>query len=202
MFLVCTLLFISLVGFRDITNKYNNMVDATVMISDDYGFGSGVFIADNVILTAGHVLTQPNLTVELSDGTILDANDFYIDNEEDVGFIFVDANEICISKISSNQGAVGDIVYLVGVPYYKDLKFTLTKGVLSHLDRDIWDWQDLIQTDAEGAQGSSGSPLYNLDGNIIGIVVTGPNPGGGVTLCESAKSILDAYERCKLERIE
>ncbi len=181
------------------TDLYKNMVNASVMISNDYGHGSGVFIGDDVILTAGHVLMQPDLVVELNDGTILRSNDFYIDDEEDIGFIFVDADELHIAKVSSNYGAIGDTVYLVGTPYNEDFKFTLTKGILSHLDRDIYggrDWKDLLQTDAEGAPGSSGSPLYDSVGRVIGIVVTGPNPGGGVTLCESAKSILEAYERC------
>jgi S1-C subfamily serine protease len=181
------------------TSLYKNMVNASVMISNDYGFGSGVFIDDDVILTAGHVLIQPDLIIELNDGTILGSSDFYIDDEEDIGFIFVDINELYIAKVSSDIGEVGDTVYLVGTPYDKDYKFTLTKGILSHLDRDIWgerDWKDLLQTDAEGAPGSSGSPLYDSVGQVIGIVVTGPNPGGGITLCESAKSILEAYERC------
>jgi len=198
--LLLVMCFSFVVGFSNRkTDLYKNMVNASVMISSDYGFGSGVFIDDDVILTAGHVLIQPDLVIELSDGTVLESSDFYIDDEEDVGFIFVNTDELYIAKVSSDIGEVGDTVYLVGTPYNKDFKFTLTKGILSHLDRDIWgerDWKDLLQTDAEGAPGSSGSPLYDSMGRIIGIVVTGPNPGGGVTLCESAESILEAYERC------
>lgn len=208
--LVCVVVFLFMVSFlygKTNLNKkidlYENMVNASVLVSNDYGFGSGVFIADDVILTAGHVLQQPDLVVELSDGTVLESSDFYIDDEEDVGFIFVDADELCIAKVSSDHGAIGDTVYLVGTPYSKDFKFTMTKGILSHLDRDIWgerNWKDLLQTDAKGAPGSSGSPLYDSMGRVIGIVVTGPVPGGGITLCESAKSILEAYERCMESR--
>ena len=181
------------------------MVDASVLIYNNAGgFGCGVFIKDNVVLTAGHVINTSVDYIEFSDGTVLPVDDFYIDDKEDIGFIFVDADELHISKISQSQNKLGDIVYLVGSPYSKDYKFTITKGILSHLDRDIWgeyDWHDLLQTDAEGAPGSSGSPLYNSNGKVIGIVVTGPNPGGGVTLCEDAKSILEAYERCVSKRI-
>lgn len=178
------------------TNLYKNMVNASVMLYNDYGHGSGVFIDDNTILTAAHVLEQPNLAVELNNGVVLKVEDIYIDNEKDVGFIFIEIDELHISKIASSYGNVGDTVYLVGSPYTKDFKFTITKGILSHLDRDTFHQKDLLQTDAEGAPGNSGGPLYNSEGKIIGICITGPNAGGGVVLCESAKSILEAYERC------
>lgn len=177
------------------------MVNASVTIYNDYGFGSGVFIYDNVVLTAAHVLQQSDLVVELNDGTTLKVNDFYIDNEEDVGFIFVDVNELYIAKVSTLYGDIGDTVYLVGTPYDRDLKFTITKGILSHLGRDKWQWRDLLQTDAGSAPGSSGGPLYNSEGDVIGIVVANPDPyGGNVSLCESGKSILEAYERCMESR--
>ncbi|KKK64952.1 hypothetical protein LCGC14_2979030 [marine sediment metagenome] len=201
--LILVMVFLSLVGFSNRkTNLYENMVNASVLIYDDYGFGSGVFIEDNVIATAAHVLTQSNLVVELTDGTILEVDDFYIDEKEDVGFIFVGVDELHIAKVLAVPGDIGDTVYLVGSPYDRRLKFTITKGILSHLDRDIWDYEDLLQTDAEGGPGSSGGPLYDSEGNIIGICVTGPVPGGGVSLCESGKSILEAYERCMDARRE
>lgn len=178
------------------TNLYKNMVNASVMLHNDYGHGSGVFIDNNTILTAAHVLEQPNLVMELNNGIMLKVEDIYIDDEKDIGFIFIEVDELHISKIALSHGNIGDTVYLVGSPYTKDFKFTITKGILSHLDRDIFHWKDLLQIDAEGAPGSSGGPSYNSKGKIIGICVTGPNAGGGVILCESAKSILEAYERC------
>jgi serine protease Do len=181
-------------------SKYQKMVDASVLLYDDYSFGSGVFINDNVILTAAHVLSVPDLKVELNNGVVLDANDFYIDEQEDVGFIFIDADELNICQIAKEQGEIGDKVYLVGSPYSKGFVFTITKGILSHLNRNIYGWEDLIQVDAEAAPGSSGGPLYNSKGELIGICVGGENPGGGVTLCESIKSIQEAYKRCKIER--
>ncbi len=179
---------------------YENMVNASVKLYNDFGGGSGVFIADNVILTAAHVLKdEDSYKIELRGGTVLESSDFYIDTEEDVGFIFIDANEICIAKVERFPVAIGDTVYLVGVPHNKFYKFTLTKGILSHLDRDLpeWGWKDLLQADAEGGYGSSGGPLYDSVGHVIGIYVGHAGKGGiGISLYESAQSILEAYERC------
>lgn len=198
MLCVAVLIFWFLVGFTDKTNLYENMVNASVRI---IGHGSGVFIEDDVILTAAHCLENvETFTIELSNGTILKSNDFYIDDEEDVGFIFITADELCIAKVSSKSVGLGDSVYLVGRHSDDLFKFSLTKGILSHLDRDLprLDWKDLLQTDAEGGLGSSGGPLYNSEGDVIGIYVGQLWDGGlGISLCESAKSILEAYQRCK-----
>ncbi len=180
---------------------YENMVNASVKLYNDFGGGSGVFIADNVVLTAAHVLEdEDSYKIELRDGTVLESSDFYLDTDEDVGFIFVDANELSIAKVVRLPVAIGDTVYLVGAPHNKFFKFTLTKGILSHLDRDLpeMDWKDLLQTDADGGYGSSGGPLYNSNGDLIGMYVGHAGEGGiGISLCENAESILEAYQRCK-----
>lgn len=190
-----------LIGFslRE-SDLYENMVDASVRLP---GNGSGVFINDDVILTAAHCLEgTKTITIELSNGTILKSNDFYLDDKEDVGFIFIDANEISIAKVSLKPVGLGDSVYLVGRPQSDLFKFSLTKGIISHLNRNVpeWNWEDLIQTDANGGSGSSGGPLYNSDGFLVGMYVGhggGSWGGDGISLCESAKSILEAYQRCK-----
>ena len=196
--LLLVMCFLFIVGFSDRkTDLYKNMVNASVRLP---GHGSGIFIEDDVILTAAHCLESIKIIIiELSDGTILKSRDFYIDDEEDVGFIFVTADELCIAKVALSRSSLGDIVYLVGRPFDDLFSFSLTKGILSHLDRDIpeWNWEDLLQTDAEGGPGSSGGPLYNAEGDVIGIYVGHAHNGGiGISLCESAKSILEAYERC------
>ena len=181
--------------------EFQNMVDASVLISSTSGRGSGVFIEDNVVLTAAHLLKKGGVyRIELRDGTILESSNFYIDTEEDIGFIFVRGEELHIATVTSHTMNLGDTVYLVGAPFDGSFKFTLTKGIVSHLSRDFyeWKWKDLLQVDAEGGPGCSGGPLYDSDGNIIGIYVGQVGGGGrGISLCESAKSILEAYRRCK-----
>lgn len=185
---------------KEETNLYEDMVDASVRLP---GNGSGVFIDDDVILTAAHCIEgEKSIPIKLSDGTKLKSKNFYIDEKEDIGFIFVKAKELHIAKITSVSVNIGDPVYLVGRPQDDNFEFSLTKGIISHTDRDLpyFGWKDLLQTDAEGGPGSSGGPLYNSDGNLVGMYVgyAGSSYGGcGISLCESAESILEAYQRCK-----
>jgi len=196
--LVLIAIFLSLAGFSNRKSSlYENMVNASVRL---LGHGSGVFIDDDVILTAAHCLEDvKTISIKLSDNTVLKSGDFYIDDKEDVAFIFVTADEFCIAKVTLAKINLGDTVYLVGRPFNDLFEFSLTKGILSHLDRDVpeWNWEDLLQVDAEGGPGSSGGPLYNSEGNLIGVYVGHSDGGGqGISLCESAKSILEAYKRC------
>lgn len=184
---------------------YSNMVNATVFLDYGDGYGTGVFIDDNVVLTAAHCLEDADtFTVELVDGTILESSDFYIDEEVDIGFVFVDANELHIATVSDAPQSLGDVIHLVGTPYDNEFKFSLFRGIISHLDRDLpkWKWENLLQVDADGGPGMSGGPLYNVEGHLIGMCVGTAYRGGfSISLCENAKHILDAYERAKENRL-
>lgn len=181
-------------------NKFGNMVNASVLLFDDFGHASGVFISDNVILTAAHCLeNKTTISIEMSDGTILDSNDFYIDEKIDVGFIYVDAEELHIAKMSDIPPEVGDTVFHVGAPYHVDFKFSLAGGIVSFMDRGspIPKWRNLIQTDIDGGTGNSGGPLYNSGGILIGVYV-GQSYRGGLSISfyipvDQIKVVLEEY---------
>jgi serine protease Do len=182
-----------------VEDKFENMVNAAVVVHDtgSPGYGSGVFIYDDVIVTAAHCLQgRDSVDIELVDGTVIESADLYIDEEEDVGFVAVDVDEIAIATISEIPCSLGDTIYLVGAPHDVVLKFSLSKGIVSHTDRDVFIWDDLIQADASGGPGSSGGPLYDSNGNVVGICVASPPSSGGcIILAEDMESILAAYER-------
>ena len=167
-----------------VTTQFKDMINASVLLFDDFGHSSGVFVADNIILTAAHCLADgTTIHIEMRDGTILDSNDFYIDKEEDIGFIYVDAEEPHIAKISNIPPQVGDAVFHVGNPYDKDFKFSLASGIVSFINREspIPKWHNLIQTDIDGGSGNSGGPLYSSDGILIGVYV-GQSYRGGLSI--------------------
>jgi serine protease Do len=170
--------------------KFNlEVLKSCGIITNGRGFGSCVAIRSDLILTAGHCIGLPDSYVEIG-GVQYEILDEWKSDKYDVGFVRIKG---CVPSV-----VFGDVpeltaeVYLVGCPYSRYFENSITKGIVSALDRNIEDWKPLIQVDAEGAAGSSGSPLLNREGEILGICVAGPLDGGGVTLCVPVTHILEA----------
>lgn len=171
---------------------YQAMVDATVLVKriDQQGWGSGVFINDNVVLTAKHVVRDgiEPLVIEYQDVDykILKV---YTDKDSDLAMLLTEeVQELSIAQIMSyDKIKLGDTVYAVGSPLHFSWKFNLTKGIVSHLSRthpggedvyDKWGWSHLFGYDAHGAPGSSGGPIF-IDGKLAGLCVAGYSREGG-----------------------
>ncbi|MGB0747338.1 MAG: DegQ family serine endoprotease [Magnetospiraceae bacterium] len=142
-----------------------------------------------VIDTEGHVVTNNHviadaaeIRVVLHDGTIIDAELVGTDPETDIAVLKIDpdAAEIPAVKFgNSDQAHVGDWVMAVGNPF--GLGSTVTAGIISARGRDInaGRYDDFIQTDASINKGNSGGPLFNLDGDVIGVNTLIFSPSGG-----------------------
>jgi len=163
-----------------------SVLDSCGIITDGLGFGSCVAVGPDLILTAGHCEWYVEHWIEIG-GVRYEIIEEWASESCDVRFIKIEG--VLPYMELGQMPELLDEVYLVGSPYDTAFSISITKGVISHLDRDIWGWEDLIQTDAEGAPGSSGCPLFNESGQVIGICVSGATPGGGVTLCESVDNI-------------
>lgn len=169
----------------------DQVLDSCGIVTNGRGYGSCVAIGPDLLLTAGHCVGINGAWVEVGDvrHKIIEE---WVSDTYDVGFLRIDG---VLPYIEFGPiPKLLDVVYLVGTPYDSIFVNTITKGIMSHLDRDIWDEKDLIQTDAEGAPGSSGGPLFNISGQIVGICVNGAIPGGGVTVCVSVTDIRAALK--------
>jgi len=179
-----------------IYNNLNKTLDVSVLdscgiITDDYGWGSCVAIAPNLILTAGHCIDITDSYIEIS-GYKYNIVSKWKSNEYDIGIIEIDGI-VPFVKLGEMPKLL-DTVYLIGSPYDKAFKNSITKGIVSKLDIVYMLEKSLIQVDAEAAPGSSGCPLFNNNGELLGIVIGGPNPGGGVVVCVPISHIKEALE--------
>ncbi len=139
------------------------------------GAGSGVIIsADGLIITNNHVVSGANaITVTTTDGTEYIAKVIGTDADSDIAVIKVEATDLPFALMGdSDTLVVGQEVLAVGNPL-GELGGTVTNGIVSALSRDVridGTEMTLIQTNAAVNPGNSGGGLFNLYGELVGIV--------------------------------
>ena len=145
--------------------------------------GSG-FIIDpsGLIVTNNHVIDGADeITVVLQDNTSLKATLVGKDERVDVALLKVKSDKPlpAVKFGDSDAERVGDWVLAIGNPF--GLGGTVTAGIVSARGRDIRQgpYDDFIQTDAAINRGNSGGPLFNMNGDVIGINTAIYSPSGG-----------------------
>jgi len=145
--------------------------------------GSG-FIVDpaGYVVTNNHVIDGADeVTVTLQDNTTLKATIVGRDETGDIALLKVSSDKPLpfVSFGDSDRERVGDWVVAIGNPF--GLGGTVTAGIVSARGRDIRQgpYDDFIQTDAAINRGNSGGPLFNMDGEVIGINTAIYSPSGG-----------------------
>jgi serine protease Do len=167
------------------------------------GLGSGFIISDEgYVVTNNHVISGADeITVIFNNG--LDEVEAVLvgtDPKTDIAVLKIDPSNLNIQHVNwgnSEISRVGDIVLAIGNPL--GLGGTVTSGIISSINRDIGGgpYVDFIQTDAPINRGNSGGPLFNLDGEVIGInsmiiSQTGGSVGLGFSIpSKTAKLIVD-----------
>jgi serine protease Do len=139
--------------------------------------GSGVIVdPSGLILTNSHVVYgQPIIEVTLDDQTSLPARIVGIDPFFDIALVRIaePAEKLPAAKLGKSEGLVtGDEVFAIGNPF--GLEQTLTRGIVSAVNRILpgvsWSTREpMIQTDAAINPGSSGGPLIDRCGEVVGI---------------------------------
>jgi serine protease Do len=134
--------------------------------------GSGFIVSsDGYILTNAHVVDGANVvTVKLTDKREFRAKVVGADKQSDVAVLKIDASNLPIVKIGDpRQSKVGQWVVAIGSPYGFDN--TVTSGIISAKSRSLpnENYTPFIQTDVPVNPGNSGGPLFNLEGEVIGI---------------------------------
>ncbi len=144
--------------------------------------GSGFIIsADGYIVTNNHVVeTADQVQVELFSGEEIDARVVGRDPRTDIALLKVDREGVLpfVSFGDSGTARVGDWVLAIGNPLGQG--FSVSAGIVSARNRTLQgSYDDFIQTDAAINRGNSGGPLFNLDGEVIGVNTAILSPTGG-----------------------
>ena len=145
--------------------------------------GSGFIVDPNgIVITNNHVIAEADeINVVLTDGTSLKAKLVGTDPKTDIAVLKVEPEKPLpfVKFGSSRKARVGDWVMAIGNPF--GLGGSVTAGIISARARNInaGPYDDFIQTDASINRGNSGGPLFNMDGDVIGINTAIFSPTGG-----------------------
>lgn len=143
------------------------------------GFGSGVLIGENsnYILTAAHVVNNASkIEVEFVDGTRVAAFNKRVDKTADVAIIELERAVTHLSKAKlgdSDEVRIGDDIFVIGNPL--GLSFSVSKGIISGKHAESNESMsgkalEFLQTDASINKGNSGGPMFNMQGEVVGVV--------------------------------
>jgi serine protease Do len=136
------------------------------------GQGSGFIVsADGMILTNAHVAADAtDIVVKLTDRREFDAKVIGVDRRSDIAVLKIEAKNLPVVKIGNPARLrVGEWVAAIGSPF--GLENTITAGIVSAKARALPDenYVPFIQTDVAVNPGNSGGPLFNMNGEVVGI---------------------------------
>ncbi|MCD4709800.1 MAG: trypsin-like peptidase domain-containing protein [Bacteroidales bacterium] len=150
------------------------------------GLGSGVLVRDDIVLTAAHVVgNAEQIMVQFYDGESIEAKTTRISRIADVALITLSrppAHAQVAVIGNSDEVRIGDEVFVVGAPL--GLPYSLSRGVISgkHAEHNLSNdgkIMEFFQTDAAINTGNSGGPMFNYNGEVIGIVSSIMTRSGG-----------------------
>ena len=143
--------------------------------------GSGFIInKDGTVVTNNHVIANADDIIVRVNNKEYEAKVLGADPYSDVAVLKIESPKSfkTVEFGNSDKARVGDWVVAIGNPF--GLGGTVTSGIISARNRDInlTRYDDFIQTDASINQGNSGGPLFNMDGDVIGINTAIISPSG------------------------
>lgn len=166
-------------------------------------FGSGFILTDDgYIMTNNHVISNSEeIMVTLSDQTELAAKLIGSDKRSDLALLKVEANNLPVVKIGTSEDLkLGEWVLAIGSPFGFD--HTVTAGIVSGKKRNLPNesYVPYIQTDVAINPGNSGGPLFNLEGDVVGVnaqIYTRSGGFMGVSFAIPAETLATVYKQLK-----
>jgi len=166
------------------------VVGIAVELNDGYAIGTGVAISDGgYILTNFHVIEgEKDITLYFADKTTGSASVLWGDSNLDLAVLKSSREIPYLATTDLDDVYIGEEIYSIGTPLTLEFKHTVTKGIVSAIDRILESessygtsyLQSLIQHDASINPGNSGGPLITKNGEVIGINTLKANEGEGI----------------------
>jgi serine protease Do len=168
--------------FKDFFDRQQQQPDQPSRRATSLGSGFVVDAKAGLVVTNNHVIQDADeITVILQDDTNIKASVVGRDGKTDLALLRIETSHPLtdVSFGDSDSMRVGDWVLAIGNPF--GLGGTVTAGIVSARGRDIGagSYDDFLQTDASINRGNSGGPMFNLDGQVIGINTAIFSPSGG-----------------------
>lgn len=173
-------------NMQDLPDIFRELLERRQVPRDRGSMGSGFVIsADGYVLTNNHVVEQMNtITVILNDQREFTAKLVGSDERSDLALLKIDAKNLPTLTLAKEETLkVGQWVVAIGSPF--GLDYSATAGIVSAIGRSIPSARNestyvpFIQTDVAINPGNSGGPLFNLDGEVVGINSQIYSPSGG-----------------------
>lgn len=170
-------------GTMSVPEIFQRLSPSVVTVKDGNDLGAGVIVSDSgTILTAAHVVaSRGGITVTYANGTVVAAAVTSADKQTDIAVLTpAQLPQVVVPANLGGVTSIGETVVAVGNPL--GLTDSVSSGVVSGLDRsadtDTGKRTGLIQFDASVNPGSSGGPLVDDRGMVVGIVVALADPDG------------------------
>ncbi|TRD22489.1 DegQ family serine endoprotease [Palleronia caenipelagi] len=165
--------------------------------------GSGFVISDDgFIVTNNHVIDGADeIDIEFFNGEVLPAKVVGTDPKTDIALLKVESDAPLkpVPFGDSDDASVGDWVMAMGNPLGQG--FSVSAGIVSARNRELsGTYDDYIQTDAAINRGNSGGPLFNMDGEVIGVntAILSPNGGSiGIGFAMSSNVVANVVDQLK-----
>ena len=166
----------SLSGLSGLIKTLDPSVVTIVAKSAESGIshGSGFFVSqEGYILTAAHVVVGKKLVVKTYDGRFYEAQHIKADKELDLALIKAISSTEKFTKVDIGDSSAvekGNTILVIGTPISGEYEHTSVTGIISGIDRH----RGLLQLSIPTYQGHSGSPVFDAQGKVVGVVISVP----------------------------
>lgn len=167
--------------------------------------GTGFFVTPNLIATAGHVVENTeSFEVMFSDGTRAKADFVHMESLDrcDVGFIRLRSEHRKDRPYFrfDTEIEIGEDLIILGYPWGMNTSVSITSGIVAAYRHEWYPYLKLsLFADVASYPGNSGSPVIDMDGECVGILVGGPYENESYSMCTPAQLVKFAMQKALAE---